>query len=330
MKKYLKYVMAASTVMGAVMMTSCGKHEHEYDAGVVTKAATCTEDGVKTFTCKCGDNYTETITKLGHDLKKVEAVAATFTAYGNNEYYKCSHDESHLFKDAEGTKPTTLEEEKAGIDHAIRVAPGESKKLTTDVNAAPDVESYSAVVLADGDLEINASIRAKMFTWPEDTDEGGSYLYSDHGKSYAIALRAGSLYSGAAADAAKDVNVVIKGGVFEQDVTEAEVATLMNNGTGDRGELIYAAKGAHITIEGGSFKSINPALTLNAQDKKASIVVKGGRFYKYDPSDLDSHEGQPSEKDGNGNYLYPEVVVAEGYKVVANGDWFEVVPDEAK
>lgn len=43
-------------------------HTHSYDAGVVTKEATCTEDGVKTFTCECGDSYTEVITATGHSF----------------------------------------------------------------------------------------------------------------------------------------------------------------------------------------------------------------------------------------------------------------------
>lgn len=43
-------------------------HVHKYNDGVVTKAPTCTETGVKTYTCVDGDDsYTETIPVLGHD-----------------------------------------------------------------------------------------------------------------------------------------------------------------------------------------------------------------------------------------------------------------------
>ena len=43
-------------------------HVHKYDGGVVTKAPTCTETGVKTYTCVDGDHsYTETIPKIAHD-----------------------------------------------------------------------------------------------------------------------------------------------------------------------------------------------------------------------------------------------------------------------
>lgn len=43
-------------------------HVHKYNGGVVTKAPTCTETGVKTYTCVNGDDsYTETIPTITHD-----------------------------------------------------------------------------------------------------------------------------------------------------------------------------------------------------------------------------------------------------------------------
>ena len=41
--------------------------DHEWDAGVITKKPTCTDDGIKTFTCKkCNTTREETITHEGH------------------------------------------------------------------------------------------------------------------------------------------------------------------------------------------------------------------------------------------------------------------------
>lgn len=40
-------------------------HTHSYTA-TVTKAATCTQTGIKTFTCSCGNSYTQTIPSKGH------------------------------------------------------------------------------------------------------------------------------------------------------------------------------------------------------------------------------------------------------------------------
>ena len=65
--------------------------DHVWDAGTVTKEATCTEAGVKTFTCtKCNETKTEAITALGHDMQNVEAKEATCTEAGHGEGQKCS------------------------------------------------------------------------------------------------------------------------------------------------------------------------------------------------------------------------------------------------
>lgn len=39
---------------------------HNWGAGKITKSPTCTKTGIKTFTCGCGDSYTETVAKLKH------------------------------------------------------------------------------------------------------------------------------------------------------------------------------------------------------------------------------------------------------------------------
>ena len=64
---------------------------HTYNAGVVTKAATCTVNGVKTFTCtKCGATKTETVKASGHKEVALAAVAATYEKTGLTAGTKCS------------------------------------------------------------------------------------------------------------------------------------------------------------------------------------------------------------------------------------------------
>ena len=60
------------------------EHTHTYTA-VVTTAATCTDDGVMTYTCACGESYTETIPALGHNYNAVVTVP-TCTAGGYTTY----------------------------------------------------------------------------------------------------------------------------------------------------------------------------------------------------------------------------------------------------
>jgi hypothetical protein len=63
---------------------------HSYTSKVTT-AATCTKDGVKTFTCsKCNHSYTEAITATGHTPVTDKAVAATCTTAGKTEGSHCS------------------------------------------------------------------------------------------------------------------------------------------------------------------------------------------------------------------------------------------------
>ncbi len=105
--------------------------------------------------------------------------------------------------------------------------------------------------------------------------------------------------------AAGSSKVIINGGDFRQVGVPADDPVC---------DLIYADGSATIEINGGTFKAVTPANTLNCKDgSNAKIIVKGGSFYKYDPSN-------PTLGDN-------EVVVAAGYHVVQDGDWFNVVAD---
>ena len=102
-----------------------------------------------------------------------------------------------------------------------------------------------------------------------------------------------------------DSKVIINGGDFRQVSVPADDPVC---------DLIYALGNATIEINGGTFKAVTPANTLNCKDgSHAKITVKGGSFYKYDPSN-------PTLGDN-------EVEVAAGYHVVQDGDWFRVVAD---
>ena len=64
---------------------------HTYDNGTVTKAATCTANGVKTYTCTtCDATKTETIKATGHKAVTDKAVAATCTKAGKTAGSHCS------------------------------------------------------------------------------------------------------------------------------------------------------------------------------------------------------------------------------------------------
>ena len=124
---------------------------------------------------------------------------------------------------------------------------------------------------------------------------------------YAVYTKDASGTTGGAMAVQADGNskVIINGGDFRQVGVPADDPVC---------DLIYALGNATIEINGGTFKAVTPANTLNCKDgSNAKITVKGGSFYKYDPS--------------NPTMGANEVVVAAGYHVVQDGDWYKVVAD---
>ena len=65
------------------------EHTHDWSIGVITKQPTCTATGIKTFTCSCGESYTETIAKKSHSYSTSWTIdkQATCTAEGSKSYH---------------------------------------------------------------------------------------------------------------------------------------------------------------------------------------------------------------------------------------------------
>ena len=104
--------------------------------------------------------------------------------------------------------------------------------------------------------------------------------------------------------------VVINGGTYQNATDGSERGT----------DLIYASGNSLIEINDGTFIAAKPEWTLNCKNADykagiANIVVKGGRFYKFDPAN-NSTEGPGT------NY------VAEGYQSTKDGDYYIVTPSK--
>ena len=63
-------------------------HKHSYSSKVTT--ATCTANGVKTYSCSCGDSYTESIPATGHSYSVTSETAGTCSTAGSKTY-TCSN-----------------------------------------------------------------------------------------------------------------------------------------------------------------------------------------------------------------------------------------------
>ena len=80
-------------------------HEHVYTETITTEA-TCETDGEATFTCECGDSYTEPIATQGHVFENYTSNNdATFTADGT-ETAKCNNCDVTDTRTAEGSMLT--------------------------------------------------------------------------------------------------------------------------------------------------------------------------------------------------------------------------------
>lgn len=108
MKKYLVFVLLMVFLVGCgnsdkqgttidtqaqeTQQTQETEHTHTYVEEVTTEV-TCEVDGLKTFSCECGDSYTEAITAIGHKYEEVEAsaVEATCAKEGKEVDTKCSN-----------------------------------------------------------------------------------------------------------------------------------------------------------------------------------------------------------------------------------------------
>ena len=82
----LLVVVAFTCLLGAC------SHTHEFGDWVVTKQATCTEDGQQTRTCKCGERETQPISALGHDEETHQAQVATCQGVGWQSYVTCKRE----------------------------------------------------------------------------------------------------------------------------------------------------------------------------------------------------------------------------------------------
>lgn len=89
-------------------VVTAAAHEHSYTE-TVTKEATCGEDGVKTFTCDCGDSYTQSIPATGAHTY-VNGVCSVYGAEeetGSGEDSGETHEHSYVaVDDGNGTTHT--------------------------------------------------------------------------------------------------------------------------------------------------------------------------------------------------------------------------------
>ncbi len=108
--KKVKWLLFISLLI-AVACVACGcAHKHSFDEGVLTKAPTCEQEGVKTFTCSCGETETQTVEALGGEHQYgqlIEKESSNILSHGYLSHYKCAVCGEYF---DENKQPVTFEE----------------------------------------------------------------------------------------------------------------------------------------------------------------------------------------------------------------------------
>lgn len=149
---------AVCTICGAKdTRTAAGTkiaHVHNYTA-VVTKASTCAEEGVKTYTCSCGSSYTEAVPVIAH-------------SFGDYIY----NDDATT--EADGTKTATCSV--CGATDTV-TAEGTKKSLPSWYDEHPDIPlNQTRGSQHDGTLE--AWFVSGQFDWDSAKANCGTFGYS--------------------------------------------------------------------------------------------------------------------------------------------------------
>lgn len=197
---------------------------------------------------------------------------------------------------------------------------GKTVTLTVTVEAiqgsVKPVEKAPLIFTEDGEYELE-DMRVNGVDGVLQVN-GSTLTINGDGKVVAV----GGIYAGNGGEystavwADKGAKVIINGGTY--------VNTAKNGD--DHYDLIYADRNSTIEIYGGTFINVTPKWTLNCKDyTNSKIYVMGGRYFRFDPSDVKT---TPKAKEGFEDPT--EVIVPEGYEVIKDGDWYEVRLAEGK
>ena len=152
---------AACTICGAKdTRTAAGTkiaHVHNYTAAV-TKAATCAEEGVKTYTCSCGSSYTEAVPVIAHSFGEYVYNNDATTEADGTKTATCSVCGATDTVTAEGTKKTlpSWYDEHPGIP--LNVATGNQIEGTLEAYFDPGQFNWDSYADGCWNFDYNATM----------------------------------------------------------------------------------------------------------------------------------------------------------------------------
>ena len=152
-------------------------HEHSYTSSV-TRQPTCTQNGIRTYTCSCGDSYTEAIPVVGHTYSaQVTHPTCTAQGYTTHTCTVCGHSyrdsytsaKGHSFKDGTCTECGSKDPDElmpGDLDGDGLISSADAVMLArylVDLTDLTDKQLQAADVDRDGAITSGDSVRLARF-----------------------------------------------------------------------------------------------------------------------------------------------------------------------
>lgn len=215
-KKLLVVLCAAVMCLSLGILGACS-HEHDWSAWKVTTAATCTEKGVETRTCDCGETETRDIDALGHDWG-----AWTLSADGSAYTRACKRD-----------KCTATESKAAGSAEEYPLVVSDKAALADAIEKGGYIKLSADATLTAS--ELNAALAANR------TAPAGEEDFTPA----AISIDLGGKTLTVSADASASI-----------EITDGQSLTI-KNGTFKAENILAASAQSHFAIESGAVMTLN-------------------------------------------------------------------------
>ncbi len=313
-------------------------HTHSYTSEVTT-AATCTEDGLMTYTCECGDSYTESIPATGHTWgaavynydEDTNSITWTRTCDVCGYSEELSHEELASLEEAPVLEASSEDALSAGltVDGAtIVLAPEASEEGDDDEVPTLELGSTLTIAAEDEEIEVTVVVSSETALVTEDEFYNGSYnaWNSEEGKplisvgsgaTLNLVLEEGSTISGSASSWGwVDGTGSAIAGEYGGLIAVMEGGNLVISGDGDivqelaGAAVLYVAKGGSCTVNGGNFsvdRGINYTI-INDGD----LTFNGGSVTTKNNRSSLIKSGDDNRQDYESLYLGGETLTING------------------
>ena len=166
--------------------------DHSWDTGVITVDATCTEEGVKVYTCEnCGDTVEEYLPALGHDFSEEWTVdkEPTFAEEGSESRHCTRCDEVTDVKSIPVLTFTDIDESTPHTDEVMWLAKTGVSKGWTEIDGTRTFRPYVDVARCDMAAFIRGLAVSNNWldaaTWTPDEEDWNTFTDIDKNSPHA-------------------------------------------------------------------------------------------------------------------------------------------------